>query len=173
MIRAYAAAEAGGPLEAFEYDPGELGANHVEIDVISCGICHSDLSMLNNDWQQTLYPFVPGHEVVGSISQVGGNVKHLSVGQKVGLGWYSESCMTCPQCVAGDPNLCRSNPEQTIVGRHGGFAEKVRCHAAWAVPLPEGLDPEEVIGTMRTIEIVGSGPLILHGAMVETASIPG
>ena len=141
MIRAYAANSQGGGLEPFEYDPGELGKNQVEIDIISCGICHSDLSMLDNEFQMSQYPLVPGHEVVGRISQLGENVKHLELGQKVGLGWFSESCMTCMQCMTGNHNLCINESEQTIVSRHGGFAEKVRCDAAWAVPLPGDLDP--------------------------------
>ena len=69
MIKAYAASERGGKLEPFEYDPGQLGRYEVEIDVEACGICHSDLSMLNNEWGMSQYPLVPGHEVVGTIAQ--------------------------------------------------------------------------------------------------------
>ena len=140
MMRAYAAHAAGGKLEPFEFDPGPLGPDQVEIDVDFCGICHSDLSMLHNHFQMTTYPFVPGHEVAGKISAVGNHVNHLRVGQTVGLGWFSQSCMTCPQCMSGNHNLCAS-AEQTIVGRFGGFADKVRCHAGWATPLPDGVEP--------------------------------
>jgi uncharacterized zinc-type alcohol dehydrogenase-like protein len=153
MIRAYSAAKAGGPLEAMEFDPGSLGSSHVEIDVEYCGICHSDLSMLDNDWMMTAYPFVPGHEVAGRIAALGENVKHLQVGQRVGLGWFSESCMTCPQCMSGDHNLCAS-AEQTIVGRFGGFADRIRCHASWATPLPEALSE------------ASAGPLFCGGVTV-------
>ncbi|WP_013323491.1 NADPH-dependent aldehyde reductase Ahr [Gloeothece verrucosa] len=140
MIRAYAAHEPGGKLEPFEYDPGSLGDEDVEIQVEYCGICHSDLSMLNNEWGMTRYPFVPGHEVVGTINAVGERVKHLQVGQRVGLGWYSRSCMTCEWCLSGNQNLC-PQAEGTIVGRYGGFAEKVRAHQGWVLPLPEKLNP--------------------------------
>ena len=68
MIQAYAAKEPGGKLEPFEYNPGALGASQVEIEVDYCGICHSDLSMLDNEWGMTTYPFVPGHEVAGRIA---------------------------------------------------------------------------------------------------------
>jgi uncharacterized zinc-type alcohol dehydrogenase-like protein len=139
MFRAYAAHEARGALEQFHFDPGVMGPDQVEIDVAFCGVCHSDLSMLRNDWQMTGYPFVPGHEVTGRIAALGMNVKHLRVGQRVGLGWFSGSCMTCPQCMSGNHNLCAS-AEQTVIGRFGGFADRVRCHAAWAIPLPESLD---------------------------------
>jgi len=139
MIRAYAAQEPGARLERFDFDAGPLGPEQVEIDVIACGICHSDLSMLNNDWSVSNYPLVPGHEVVGTIAEVGANVRRHKVGDTVGLGWFSASCMACNPCMSGDHNLC-ATAEQTIVGRYGGFAEKVRCKAEWAVSLPVGLD---------------------------------
>jgi len=139
MFKAYVAREPGGKLERFEFDPGPLGPDQVEIDVAYCGICYSDLSMLNNEWQMTTYPFVPGHEATGRVAAVGANVKHLRVGQPVGLGWFAGSCMTCSQCLSGDHNLCASG-EGTIVGRYGAFANKVRCQAVWAIPVPEGLD---------------------------------
>jgi len=153
MIRAYAAAEAGAKLERFEYDPGPLAPGSVEIDVTACGICHSDLSMLNNDWGMTTYPFVPGHEVIGTVAAVGDQVTNLSPGQTVGLGWVSGSCMACTQCLSGNHNLCGGN-ESTIVGRHGGFADKVRCSAAWAIPLPDGVDAKK------------AGPLFCGGLTV-------
>jgi len=139
MIKAYAVKQPKGRLERIEYDPGALGRDQVEIDIIACGLCHSDLSMVNNEWGTSVYPLVPGHEIVGKILQLGANVKHLKVGDTVGLGWFSGSCMTCNQCMSGNHNLC-PNGEQTIVGRHGGFADKVRCNAEWATPLPAGLD---------------------------------
>src|SRR3954447_6516115 len=122
MIHAYAATTAHGDLQPFEYDPGELGAEEVEIAVTHCGICHSDLSMLDNEWGMTAYPFVPGHEAVGTVRAVGAGVTTVKPGDRVGLGWYSRSCMTCRQCMSGDQNLCPT-AEQTIVGRHGAFAD--------------------------------------------------
>jgi len=153
MIRAFAAQEPKGKLELFEYDPGPLPAAYVEIDVRACGICHSDLSMLNNDWGNSTFPLVPGHEVVGTVSAVGEQVTNVRVGDTVGLGWYAGSCMTCSQCMGGDHNLCQST-EQTIVGRHGGFADKVRCKAEWAIPLPDALD------------VMKAGPLFCGGITV-------
>jgi uncharacterized zinc-type alcohol dehydrogenase-like protein len=152
-INAYAAREPKGTLEPFTYDPGDLGPDQVEIAVTHCGICHSDLSMLNNDWGMSEYPLVPGHEVVGTVTSKGENVGHLDLGETVGLGWFSGSCMTCRQCMSGDHNLCSGN-ESTIVGRHGGFADKVRCNAEWAIPLPEGVDAKK------------AGPLFCGGITV-------
>lgn len=153
MIKAYAAFEAGGELKPFEYDPGVLGSDEVEINVEHCGICHSDLSMIDNEWGLSAYPLVPGHEVVGSIAQIGENVTSLQVGQKVGLGWHSGYCMTCSTCMNGDHNMC-ATAEGTIIGRHGGFADKVRARAASVVALPDNID------------IQSAGPLFCGGITV-------
>ena len=138
-IHAYASHKPGGKLEAFEYDPGSLKSDEIEIDVEYCGICHSDFHMLKNEWGLTQYPFVPGHEVVGKVSAIGSMVKHLEIGQYVGLGWRARSCLICDQCLSGHHNRCLKG-EDVIVGRHGGYADKVRCQALWAFPLPDNLD---------------------------------
>jgi len=153
MVKAYAAQNVAGRLQPIEYDPGALGRDQVEVAVEYCGICHSDLSMLDNEWGITQYPFVPGHEVVGRVAAVGETVTNLRVGQQVGLGWFSESCMGCEWCMAGDHNLCLT-AEGTIVGRHGGFADRVRAHKSWVIPLPEGVNPES------------AGPLFCGGITV-------
>ena len=138
-INAYAAEAPKGKLEQFSYELPEVTGDEVDIKVDYCGICHSDLSMLNNDWGFTAYPFVPGHEIVGTVAAVGPQVKNLTVGDTVGLGWFTGSCGNCAQCLSGDHNLCAKN-EQTIVHRHGGFADTVRCKELWATPLPQGID---------------------------------
>jgi uncharacterized zinc-type alcohol dehydrogenase-like protein len=139
MITAYATFETGGALKPFEYDPGPLGHDQVEIIVEHCGICHSDLSMIENAWGMSAYPLVPGHEVVGTIGAVGEHVTSLKAGQRVGLGWHAGYCMTCDSCMSGDHNLC-ATAQATIVGHHGGFADKVRASAASVLPLPDTLD---------------------------------
>lgn len=153
MITAYAAESAGAAFAPISYEPGPLAADAVEIAVKHCGICHSDLSMWQNEWGMSRYPFVPGHEVVGTVSAVGEGVKHLRVGQRVGLGWQSGYCMTCPTCMGGDHNLC-GQAKGTIIGRHGGFADKVRAQAASVVALPDGLD------------MASAGPLLCAGITV-------
>ena len=161
MIKAYAASEAGGDLTPFEYDPGQLARQEVEIAVEHCGICHSDLSMLDNEWGIARYPLVPGHEVVGTVGQVGEDVTGLREGQKVGLGWHSGYCMTCPVCLQGDHNMCTS-AEGTIVGRHGGFADKVRAHAASVVALPSEIDFQSA-GPLFCGGITVFNPLVQFG----------
>jgi len=153
-IRAYAAKNAKGKLERYDFDAGELKPEQVEIDVAYCGVCHSDLSMLNNEWGFTDYPFVPGHEVVGKIARIGDRVTTRKVGDVVGLGWFSQSCMHCTQCVGGDHNLCPT-AEQTIVHRAGGFADKVRAHHAWTTALPAS-----------GIDVAKAGPLFCGGITV-------
>lgn len=145
--------EAGGKLEPFEFEAGELGSEEIEIDVDFCGICHSDLSMLNNEWGMTEYPFVGGHEVVGKITAAGSDVKGLKVGDTVGLGWNSATCGHCDNCISGFQINC-PNLEGTIVQRHGGFADKVRCNWDWAVKLPDEMDASK------------AGPLFCGGITV-------
>jgi uncharacterized zinc-type alcohol dehydrogenase-like protein len=116
IVKAYAAMEKNGKFEPYEYELGEVGPNDVDIAVESCGICHSDLSMLENAWDITEYPFVAGHEVIGTVKDVGPLVSHVKVVDRVGLGWHSGYCMHCNQCVEGDHNLC-ADAEATIAGR--------------------------------------------------------
>ena len=141
--KAYAAKEAGAKFELFEFEAGELENEQVEIAVDYCGICHSDLSMRNNEWMMTEYPFVGGHEVVGKITAMGDGVKGLEIGDTVGLGWNSASCGHCDNCISGFQINC-PNIEGTIVQHYGGFADKVRCNWDWAVKLPDAMDASKV-----------------------------
>ena len=152
-VRAYAATEANGSFEPYEYQLGEIGPGEVDIAVESCGICHSDLSMLKNEWDLTSFPFVPGHEVIGRITSLGDSVTHLEPGQRVGLGWHAEYCLTCDECLEGHHNLC-STSRPTIVGRHGGFADTVRAQAVSVAAIPDALDARE------------AGPLLCGGMAV-------
>lgn len=152
-IHAFAAHQPKGELKRFDYEPGPLGDGEVEIAVSHCGVCHSDLSMLDDEWGMSAYPLVPGHEVVGTVAAVGSHVTTVKPGDRVGLGWYSHSCMHCRQCMSGDHNLCPT-AEATIVRRHGGFADRVRANAEWVLPVPPTLDPVKV------------GPLFCGGATV-------
>lgn len=160
-VEAYASNDAGGKLIPFQYELPELGTDQVDIKVHYCGICHSDLSMLNNEWGMTQYPFVPGHEIVGEVIAVGSDVKNLEPGNLVGLGWNSASCMHCKQCMDGSHHLC-DTVEGTIVGRHGGFADAVRSHWSWAIPLPEGIDLKKA-GPLLCGGITVFNPIMLAG----------
>lgn len=152
-VNAYAAMEQGGKLQPFEYEFDDLKYDEVELDIESCGICHSDMSMIDNEWGMSSYPLVPGHEVIGKVSKVGEGVKTVKVGQRVGLGWFADSCQQCRPCLSGHHNLCVKGTG-TIVGRHGGFADKVRASELWCVPIPDNVDA------------VTAGPLFCGGATV-------
>jgi uncharacterized zinc-type alcohol dehydrogenase-like protein len=151
--QAWVAAGAKKPLTLETVDLGPLGAEKVEVAVEHCGLCHSDLSVLNNDWGISHYPAILGHEVVGRVTALGPNAKGLTVGQRVGVGWNSGSCMHCHQCMSGSHNLC-PEVQTTIVGHRGGFATRIRAHWAWSIPLPEKLN------------FADAGPLLCGGVTV-------
>ncbi|NNU17357.1 NAD(P)-dependent alcohol dehydrogenase [Parvularcula sp. ZS-1/3] len=152
-VNAYAAMEQGGKLEEFTYEFDDLKPGEVELEIESCGICHSDMSMIDNEWGMSRYPLVPGHEVVGKITKLGEGVRRLKEGQRVGLGWFADSCQTCRPCLSGHHNLC-SNATGLIVGRHGGFADKIRASELWCIPIPDEVDA------------ITAGPLFCGGATV-------
>lgn len=152
-VNAYAAHNPKEELKPFTYELPPIREEEVDIKVAYCGICHSDLSMIHNDWGRSQYPLVPGHEIVGEVVRTGPAVKNIKVGDKVGLGWYSSSCMSCQQCMEGAHHLCPGS-ESTIVGRHGGFADYVRAHWSWAIPLPDEIDMSK------------AGPLLCGGITV-------
>lgn len=152
-IRAWAAHGAKQPLKPFEFDAGPLGPEDVEVAVEHCGVCHSDLSVINNEWGMSQYPVVPGHEAVGRVVALGELAKGLSIGQRVGVGWTATSCMHCRWCLSGDQHLC-AKAVPTIIGHRGAFANRVRAHWAWTIPLPEKLD------------ITSAGPLLCGGITV-------
>ena len=101
-FQAYAASKKGGKLEPFEFSPGPLRDEQVEIEISHCGLCHSDISMIDNEWEESSYPLVPGHEVVGKVIAAGDRAQNVRVGQRVGLGWYSASCLHCRQDRVGE-----------------------------------------------------------------------
>ncbi|HEX4142641.1 MAG TPA: NAD(P)-dependent alcohol dehydrogenase [Pirellulales bacterium] len=151
--QAWVAKGARQPMVLETVDLGPLGPEEVEVAVEHCGVCHSDLSILNNEWGISQFPAILGHEVTGRITALGPNAKGLKVGQRVGVGWNSGSCMHCRQCMSGSHNLC-PEVQMTIVGHRGGFATHIRSHWAWTMPLPEALNFAE------------AGPLLCGGVTV-------
>lgn len=149
----WAATQSKKTLAPFDFDPGVLRPEQVQVKVESCGICHSDLSMVDNDWGNASFPLVPGHEIIGTVEKIGDQAKGLAIGDRVGIGWYAGSCLFCQPCLSGNHNLCVRG-EQTIVGRHGGFADRVRANWEWAIKLPEKLNP------------ASAGPLFCGGITV-------
>ena len=141
QIQGLAAHAAGAELLPFKYDPGKIGPQEVDIAVSHCGICHSDLHLISNDWGISQYPFIPGHEIIGKVAAVGSDVKQFAVGQRVGLGWQSNSCGICEWCTRGMENLCPAL-EATCVHRNGGYADRVRANHRFVIPIPDAIESE-------------------------------
>lgn len=137
-ISAWAAPKAKGALEPFRYAAAALGPLDVQIDITHCGICHSDLHLINDDWGGSRYPLVPGHEIIGQVMQVGSAVSHLRPGMRVGVGWQRSACGECEWCRRGDDNLCPRS-QATCRGHHGGFATAIVTDSRFAFPVPEAL----------------------------------
>jgi alcohol/geraniol dehydrogenase (NADP+) len=171
LIDAWVAKAAKQKLVRQKFDLGPLGAEDVEVRVEHCGLCHSDVSVLNNEWGISQFPAVLGHEVVGRVIEAGSAAKGLKVGQRVGIGWTASSCMHCRQCKSGDQHLCLQ-AQPTIIGHRGGFASHVRSHWAWALPLPEPLDFTEA-GPLLCGGITVFNPLVIYARPTSRVGIVG
>jgi uncharacterized zinc-type alcohol dehydrogenase-like protein len=169
--QAWVARSANQPMALENVDLGPLGAEDVEVAVEHCGLCHSDLSVLNNEWGISQYPAILGHEVVGRVTAVGPNAKRLAVGQRVGVGWSSGSCMHCRQCMSGNHHLCPQG-QPTIIGHRGGFASHIRAHWAWTIPLPEGLEFAKA-GPLLCGGVTVFAPLAMHARPTDRVGIIG
>ncbi|MFZ1084272.1 MAG: NAD(P)-dependent alcohol dehydrogenase [Terracidiphilus sp.] len=161
QIQGLAVHAAGAELLPFKYDPGKLGAQEVEIAISHCGVCHSDLHLISNDWGISQYPFIPGHEIIGKVTAIGADVKLIVVGQRVGLGWQSNSCGVCEWCTRGMENLC-PDAEGTCVHRHGGYADRVRANSRFVIPVPDALESEQT-APLLCGGITVYNPLRTHG----------
>ncbi len=148
-----AALERGAPLSIWEHDLGGLEVHECRVKVLACGLCHSDIHCVDDDWKVSRYPLVPGHEVVGEVVAIGSHVAHLEVGARVGISWQCGSCGQCRDCMRGNENLCDGN-KALIVDGYGGFADFVQLDARWAFPLPDQLETEL------------AGPLLCAGVTV-------
>jgi uncharacterized zinc-type alcohol dehydrogenase-like protein len=137
-IGAFAAFAAKESLAPYAYEPAPLRPREVEIEISHCGICHSDLHLIDNDWSSSTYPLVPGHEIVGTLVSSAADGQ-FTIGQRVGVGWQRSACHECEQCRAGRENLC-SRQEAICVGHMGGFAQRIRTDERFVFALPPGLD---------------------------------
>ncbi|MCC5832419.1 MAG: NAD(P)-dependent alcohol dehydrogenase [Chlamydiales bacterium] len=153
MIEGFAAQKAGASLEPFQYECPQLGPWDIEVEISHCGICHSDLHLVENDWGIAKYPLVPGHEIIGTVISKGNLVTGLENGSRVGIGWQGKSCQHCEWCVQGEENLC-PKLEATCIGHFGGFANKIIADSRFAFPIPEKLDS------------TNAAPLLCGGATV-------
>jgi len=160
-IECYAAYDAGKPLEKFRYEPKLLGPWEIEVEVTYCGICHSDIHLIDDDWGISSYPLVPGHEIIGTVTAKGKSVNVLKRSNRVGIGWQCGACMTCEYCLSGRENLCPKK-KATCVDQYGGFAQSVRVDSRFAFRLPEELDSESA-GPLLCGGITVYSPLRIYG----------
>lgn len=131
-VKAYGAQTASSPLAPLEIERRALGADDVQLEILFCGVCHSDLHTARNEWKNTLYPSVPGHEIVGRVTAVGAQVKHFKVGDLAGVGCMVDSCGHCPSCHEGEEQYCESGFTGTYNGpvfggenTYGGYSQSI------------------------------------------------
>ena len=155
MVKAYAALNAKEALKPFKYKAEALKENEVRIKVQSCGICHSDISAIDNSWGKSNYPLVAGHEVIGEIIELGSETTQHKHGDTVGLGWHSGYCNNCSHCKVGDHNFC-SKTKKTVFSQYGGFAEEVVAEETSVISIPKKLNHKD------------AGPLLCGGITVFT-----
>lgn len=185
QVKAYAAQTAETPLAPFAIERRAAGAHDIEIDILFCGVCHSDLHQARNDWGNSMFPMVPGHEIVGRVASVGAHVKKLKVGDLAGVGCMVDSCRHCDPCNAGLEQYCAEGATLTYNARErgtgnltfGGYSEKIVVEERFVVSIPETLDLKAVapllcagittysplrhwkVGKGQTVGVVGLGGL--------------
>ncbi|MBD6618782.1 NAD(P)-dependent alcohol dehydrogenase [Komarekiella sp. 'clone 1'] len=145
--KAYSAASATSPLTSDTIERRDLIEHDVEIEILFCGICHSDLHAVRNEWSNTVYPIVPGHEIVGRVTQVGSAVTQFKPGDLVGVGCMVDSDSTCPQCKAGLEQFCPNviftynSPDKHLGGvTYGGYSDGVVVDQRFVLRVPSNLD---------------------------------
>jgi alcohol dehydrogenase (NADP+) len=149
QAHAYAAQSAKTPLAPFSFERREVGPHDVAIDILFCGVCHSDLHTARGEWAGVKFPSVPGHEIIGRVAAVGDHVGNFKVGDKVGVGCMVDSCQHCDPCKRGLEQYCEvgmtgtyNGPEQgTGANTYGGYSDKIVVREEFVLRLPDGLDP--------------------------------
>lgn len=169
----YAAKEAKASLTPFSFERRDLRDHDVMIDIQYCGICHTDIHQVNNEWGRSIYPMVPGHEIVGNVSHVGSQVTRFKVGDKVGVGCFVDSCRNCHACRQGIEQYC-SNVLTTYNGiekdgktpTQGGYSNKIVVDENYILRMPDNLAPE------RAAPLLCAG-ITLYSPLIHWKAGPG
>ena len=169
--KAFAAHSATAPLAPATIRRREPLPTDVEIDILFCGVCHSDLHMARNEWGGAVYPVVPGHEILGRVTRVGAKVTRFKVGDLAAVGCMVDSCRTCANCKGGTEQFCTSGatftynaPDKHLGGMtYGGYSERVVCDEAFTLRVPTNLDPAAA-APLLCAGITTFSPLKRHGA---------
>jgi uncharacterized zinc-type alcohol dehydrogenase-like protein len=145
---AYAAFDPTSPLRYWDFERRDVRPDDVEIDILYCGVCHSDLHAVKGEWGEVNRPFVPGHEIVGRVAAVGDKVTRYKVGDLVGVGCMVDACLDCPECAEGLEQYCSSwvgtyMGQETGTGKptYGGYSSRIVVKEHFVLRIPEGLDP--------------------------------
>lgn len=164
----YGATKFQKTLKPKSFERQVAGNNDVEMDVLFCGVCHSDIHQVNNDWNNTVYPCVPGHELVGKVSRIGADVKRFKVGDLVAVGCITDSCGTCHSCNQGEEQFCESETGMLLTyngpanptgqNTYGGYSNHFVIKEKYLLKLPEGLPPE-VAGPLVCAGVTTYSPL--------------
>jgi uncharacterized zinc-type alcohol dehydrogenase-like protein len=163
-VNSWAAEEKGSELTPFKFDDAAVSGSYVRIKVDFCGICGSDIHIIDNDWSSSQYPQVPGHEIAGTVLKVGPEVKNVKVGDRVGVGWVRETCGACDNCLEpanGDDQCCPNGKQTCNSGGRGGFAETIRVHSKWAIKIPDDL-PSKYAAPLMCGGITVFSPLVKY-----------
>lgn len=147
-VKAFGTPAADADLKEIQIQRREVKENDIEIDILYCGVCHSDLHTARNEWGGTIYPNVPGHEIVGKITKVGSNVTKFKVGDLAGVGCLVDSCRTCESCKEGLEQFCEVGSTGTYNSKDkhlnqqtfGGYSEKIVVDQDFVLSIPENLD---------------------------------
>ena len=147
-IKGFAAQTATSPLGPFNFKRRDPGPDDVQIEILYCGVCHSDLHLARNEWQNTTYPIVPGHEIVGRVTKTGNKVKTFKQGDMAAVGCMVDSCRTCSECKDGMEQYCDNsvftyNSEDKLLGgmTYGGYSTQVVVNQDYVLHVSEKLDP--------------------------------
>ncbi|MEM8610935.1 MAG: NAD(P)-dependent alcohol dehydrogenase [Cyanobacteria bacterium P01_H01_bin.105] len=148
FVKAYAAYAQAAPLEITDIERRSIGPEDIQIEIDYCGVCHSDLHMVNNDFGLSAYPMVPGHEIIGRVTQIGSHVRNFQIGDQVGVGCFVDSCRTCKACKANLEQHCLKgfimtygSPTQDPGGlTFGGYSKAILCDQNYVLHIPDNLD---------------------------------
>jgi uncharacterized zinc-type alcohol dehydrogenase-like protein len=159
----YAVRFAGGLLEPFAYEAPPLDEQELRVSVTHCGLCYTDIHAIDDRYGLFEFPMVPGHEIVGNVSEAGPAVTELRVGDRVGIGWQGRSCMRCEWCLRGEEQLCHDIVNDGIWTPYGGFASSVVVDSRFAYRLPDAM-PSDAAAVLMCAGIAVYSPLRMYAA---------
>ncbi|MEU1298088.1 NAD(P)-dependent alcohol dehydrogenase [Streptomyces sp. NPDC005840] len=178
-VTALSASKAGAPFETISLDRRDLRPDDVRIDIRYAGICHSDIHQVRDEWGAALFPITPGHEIIGTVAEVGADVRDHRVGDTVGVGCFVDSCLTCEACRDGEEQFCERGVVQTYSSRdyhgevtYGGYSRQIVVRDHFVLKIPDGVDLAATtpllcagITTYAPLKRYGAGPGVKVGVI--------